>query len=183
MPVAITFRAIKGPTVTSKPTPKVIHKPKPKPTPKVILKPRPKPSVTAKASPKPAQMRSSTRPTSSGITKFDGNYQGSAVVTVAETAPKIDSITQTIGASFTMTNGAGTGSAQDWTVSGQITDISGTATVTASNPLYGSIAFAVNFVFDPNTKTISGNGSGTRTFDLAGIGAGSVTFVFSITSH
>jgi hypothetical protein len=125
----------------------------------------------------------SPSPVVSGITKFDGNYAGQAIVTISQTEPTANVISTTIPAAFTIVNGFGKGSTSDWTVQGQITDAAGAATVTAFNSLYGFITFAVSFIYDSNTSTMSGNGSGSRAFALVGIGSGTVTFLFSITSR
>ena len=137
--------------------------------------PTPTPMLTPTAVPTPSPSSKQT-----GVNKFDGNYQGQAVVTITPSAAMASGMTLTIPISFTVVNGMGTANANGWVFQGQLIDSSGTTTVTASSPVYGSITFTVNFTTDPNTKIMSGTGSGTRTFTLAGIGSGTMSFVFSV---
>lgn len=77
-------------------------------------------------------------------------------------------------------NGKGSGSADNWTVTGTVTDIKGVASVTAFNSTYGSLTFIVNFVRDPVTHVMTGNGKGERTETLPVIGEVKVDFIYSV---
>ena len=132
--------------------------------------------------PTPTPVPSST-PSVATVTAFDGTYEGSAVVTITQTMPTTASATSTIPTSFKVINGRGAGGAADWVVEGYVTDASGTATVTASHPLYGSLTFAVNFVFNATTRVMSGTGTGTNTFSIPGYGSVTVNFVFDIATR
>ena len=55
--------------------------------------------------------------------------------------------------------------------------------VTATDSIYGSLTFAVEFAQDPVTKVMSGNGRGVRTFAMPGFGDVTVVFVFSVSNQ
>lgn len=117
-----------------------------------------------------------------GITTFDGKYQGSAIVTVTQNENVISALSSTLNTSSTVLNGDITGTADIWKINGYVTDVSGVATVTVSNSMYGAMTFTVTFVTDPVTHAVKGTGKGTNTVEYAGLGTIKVVFDFSISN-
>ncbi|MDP1721507.1 MAG: fibronectin type III domain-containing protein [Candidatus Nanopelagicaceae bacterium] len=135
----------------------------------------------AKPTPVPTPMPT-TFPQRPGITAFDGKYQGTAIVTVTQNENVISLLSSTLNTSNTVLNGDITGTADIWKINGYVTDVSGVATVTASNSMYGAMTFTVTFVSDPVTHAVKGTGKGTNTVEYPGIGTVKVVFDFSISS-
>lgn len=117
-----------------------------------------------------------------GITTFDGKYQGTAIVTVTQNENVISLLSSTLTTSNTVLNGDITGTADIWKINGYVTDVSGVATVTVSNSMYGAMTFTVTFVSDPVTHAVKGTGKGTNTVEYAGLGTIKVVFDFSISN-
>lgn len=152
----------------------------PTPTPTSIPTVIPTPSPTPTTTPSPIPDSSpTTAVTPSLTTAFDGSYAGQTVVTLT-TAASVLGTSSTIATTFTVLNGRGTGRADNWVVDGSVTDPVGVASVTVTNPLYGSLTFTVTFTQDPVTKVMSGTGKGVRTFTLATFGEITVQFVFNV---
>lgn len=158
-------------------------------TPAPTPTPTPSPSSSINAIPAPTPDSSPTSaPIACGqgniplITTFDGTYHGTAMVTVYKTDSPLNSVTTPIATNFTILNGRGTGSAEQWNVSGCVTDSTGGATVVASNSTYGAITFAVKMSIDSATHVMSGNGKGTGTFSVPVLGSATVEFVFSVST-
>ncbi len=138
------------------------------------------PSSPVKPTPTPTFVPTPT-PTAlvPGITAFDGVYAGQAVVSVTTSASTLASV-GTYPITFTVANGSGSGSANDWGITGRVTDASGIAQVSVSNRLYGTLTFTVTFAQDSVTKVMSGNGKGSQTLSYSGIGDVKVEFVFNV---
>ncbi len=154
----------------------------PTPTPTDTRTPTPTPTPSINAIPAPSRTPSTPpSPPANAVTTttFDGTYTGQATVTVSTGTSGIGN-TSTIATTFTVLNGRGQGSADNWNVNGYVTDLAGIASVTASNSLYGTFPFTVTFTQDPVTKVMSGNGRGVRTFTLSVYGEITVEFVFSV---
>ena len=117
------------------------------------------------------------------ITTFDGTYRGTAMVTIYKTDSPLNSVTTPIATNFTIVNGRGVGSAEQWNVEGCITDSAGGATVVASNKMYGAITFAVKITVDGATHVMSGTGKGTGTFAVPVLGSVTVEFVFNVSTN
>ena len=117
-----------------------------------------------------------------GITAFDGKYVGTAIVTVTQNDNVISLLSSTLNTSNTVLNGDIIGTADIWKINGYVTDVSGVATVTASNSLYGAMTFTVTFVSDPVTHVVKGIGKGTNTIEYPGLGTVKVVFDFSISN-
>jgi len=151
--------------------------PNAKPTPV----PTPTPTRTINAIPAPTP-DSAPFPQRPGITTFDGKYQGTAIVTVTQNDNVISLLSSTLTTSSTVLNGDIIGTADIWKINGYVTDVSGVATVTVSNSMYGAMTFTVTFVSDPVTHTVKGTGKGTNTVEYAGLGTIKVVFDFSISN-
>lgn len=142
--------------------------------------PTPTPSINAIPAPSPTPDSSPTTAATPVVTSaLDGSYAGQAVVTISTVASALGT-SSTIATTFTVLNGRGTGRADSWAIDGYVTDPVGVASVTVTNPLYGSLTFTVNFTQDPVTKVMSGNGKGVQTFTVATFGEIRVQFVFNV---
>lgn len=139
--------------------------------------PTPAPTTTLVPTPSPTQF-----PQRPGITTFDGKYAGTAIVTVTQNENVISALSSTLSTSDTVLNGDITGAADIWKINGYVTDVSGVATVTASNLMYGAMTFTVTFASDPVTHAVKGTGKGTNTVEYAGLGTIKVVFDFSISN-
>ncbi|MFZ2228518.1 MAG: fibronectin type III domain-containing protein [Candidatus Nanopelagicaceae bacterium] len=137
------------------------------------------PNATPKPSPTPSPTTFPQRP---GITAFDGKYVGTAIVTVTQNDNVISLLSSTLNTSNTVLNGDIIGTADIWKISGYVTDVSGVATVTASNSLYGAMTFTVTFVSDPVTHLVKGTGKGTNSVEYPGLGTVKVVFDFSVSN-
>ncbi|MFZ3020803.1 MAG: fibronectin type III domain-containing protein [Candidatus Nanopelagicaceae bacterium] len=137
------------------------------------------PNATPKPSPTPSPTTFPQRP---GITAFDGKYVGTAIVTVTQNDNVISLLSSTLNTSNTVLNGDIIGTADIWKISGYVTDVSGVATVTASNSLYGAMTFTVTFVSDPVTHLVKGTGKGTNSVEYPCLGTVKVVFDFSVSN-
>jgi hypothetical protein len=81
---------------------------------------------------------------------------------------------------FVVSNGAGSGTTNDWTVTGQVIDAKGVATITASNSMYGSFTFSANFAVDGATKLMGGAGTGSQTLVIPTLGELRVEYSFNV---
>lgn len=142
--------------------------------------PTPTPSINAIPAPSPTPDSSPTSAATPVVTTaFDGSYAGQAVVTISTVASALGT-SSTIATTFTVLNGRGTGRADNWVVDGYVTDPVGVASVTVTNPLYGSLTFNVNFTSDSVTHVMSGTGKGTQSFTVPLYGTITVEFVFNV---
>jgi hypothetical protein len=103
-------------------------------------------------------------------------------VTVTQNDNVISLLSSTLNTSNTVLNGDIIGTADIWKINGYVTDVSGVATVTASNSLYGAMTFTVTFVSDPVTHVVKGTGKGTNSVEYPGLGTVKVVFDFSISN-
>jgi hypothetical protein len=159
------------PKVTPTPTPKVTPTPTPKPTQTPTPTPTSVPTPTPKATPSvPA----------TGITAFDGTYTGSTVVSVYSGGSQTPALVTPVPITFVVSNGAGSGTTNDWTVTGQVIDAKGVATISASNSMYGSFTFSATFAVDGATKLMGGAGTGSQTVVIPTLGELRVEYSFNV---
>jgi hypothetical protein len=155
------------------PTPKVT------PTPTPTFKPTQTPTPTPTSVPTPTSKVTPSVP-ATGITAFDGTYTGSTVVTVYSGGSQNPSLVTPVPITFVVLNGAGSGTTNDWTVTGQVIDAKGVATITASNSMYGSFTFSANFAVDGATKLMGGAGTGSQTVVIPTLGELRVEYSFNV---
>jgi hypothetical protein len=165
------------PKVTPTPTPKVTPTPTPTPTP--TLKPTQTPTPTPTSVPTPTP-KATPSVSATGITAFDGTYTGSTVVSVYSGGSQTPALVTPVSITFVVLNGAGSGTTNDWTVTGQVIDAKGVATITASNSMYGSFTFSATFAVDGATKLMGGAGTGSQTLVIPTLGELRVEYSFNV---